>query len=231
MKYLKHPSKIPEDLAREHKKAQESGRVKKWKNFRTKKPIIESLLVTQNYLCAYCEIELAEGKNELGYHIEHIQPKSIAPSTLTYKFDNLMLSCLKKGGEIKLVNCSTSSISCGHAINKLRNNYNPDLFISPTTENCENYFFYKLEGEVIPAHSLSEYDKKQAEYTIKALNLNCARLVRQRKDIIFEGLEIIDKFKGNQDDIKHFVALELAKINGKHFAFITLRAQYFQGLS
>lgn len=227
MKYLRHPD-APIELEKRQKKPVDNP-TKSWENLSsvTKKKIKQYLLPTQSYLCAYCETELAQGENELGYHIEHIKPKSKYPD-FTFQFNNLIISCFEKGNEVDLQHYDFSSLSCGHFI---KNTYDPDLFIPPTEENCQNYFFYRLEGKIIPIHSLSEQDKKRALYTIDVLNLNCARLVRQRKDIIYEGLEIIDKFNENQEDIAHFVTLECAKINGRHFAFISLRTQYFKGLS
>ena len=94
MKYLFHPVNVPRKLELRHQKLVVDS-TKAWDNFKDKKAVQDSLLLAQKHLCSYCEIELARGENELGYHIEHIEPKSIN-SSRTFDFSNLLISCLMK---------------------------------------------------------------------------------------------------------------------------------------
>ncbi len=71
----------------------------------------------QKGLCAYCEIRL---ENELGYHIKHIESKSLNPQ-LTFEYTNLILSCIKDGAISD--NTDSNPVSCGHATLKDRNEY------------------------------------------------------------------------------------------------------------
>ena len=136
MKYLKHPVDIPRGL---ELKA-ENPSANAWDNFNNKNEIHEALLPAQNYLCCYCEIELTRGEGELGFHIEHIEPKSTYTNR-TFDFNNLLLSCFTTGHELNPSRIDLFPISCGHAKG---NTYDPQLFIKPTDSTCENYFFYTL---------------------------------------------------------------------------------------
>ena len=191
-----------------------------------KKWIQKSLLPAQDYLCSYCEIELARGEAELGYHVEHIEPKSINPSR-TFDFSNLLISCFKSGGEILPSHDDPQPISCGHA---KKNTFDSLLFIKPTDLNCENYFYYELDGRITPHSNLAADQISQAEYTIDLLHLNCRRLKRARHDMISEDLEKINNLLDNPSALSDFAKMELTAINNKHQSFFTTRRQYFQEL-
>jgi uncharacterized protein (TIGR02646 family) len=180
----------------------------------------------------YCEIELARGEGELGYHIEHIEPKTINRN-LTFKFNNLLISCFNEGAEVSSSNDDPKPISCGHADGKRYGNdeFDPQLFIKPTAQDCESYFYYELDGRIVPHPNLTDPKKiEKAWYTINILNLDCRRLNREREDIIKKGFEIINDLIDSPDSLSYFAELELAEINNKNFSFITTRRQYFQYL-
>jgi len=57
----------------------------------------------------------------------------------------------------------------------------------PTEADCERYFIYELGDRIVPADNPSAQDSQRAVHTIKALNLNCLRLIRHRAEAISEG--------------------------------------------
>lgn len=224
MKFFIHPVNIPRKLASRFQKPVIDS-TKAWDNFKGTKEVHDSLIPVQKYLCSYCEIELDRGDGELGYHIEHIEPKS-SNSSFTFKFSNLLISCFNSGHEISPSVYDSAPISCGHA---KKDAFDSLLFIKPTDLECEDYFYYELDGRIVPNPSLDNSHKfAQAVYTINLLNLNCRRLKRERKDIISEGLDIAYMLSGSPDALSDFASLELEEINNKNFAFFTTRRQYFQ---
>ena len=224
MKFFIHPANIPRKLASRYQKPVIDP-TKAWDNFKSKKKVQDSLIPVQKYLCSYCEIELVRGDEKFGYHIEHIEPKSKNLSR-TFDFSNLLISCFNSGYEIAPSVIDQNPISCGHA---KKDSFDPLLFIKPTDLECEDYFYYELDGRIVPNPSLDNSHKfDQAVYTINLLNLNCRRLKRERKDIISEGLDIAYMLSDSPDALSDFASLELEEINNKNFAFFTTRRQYFQ---
>lgn len=215
MKRLIHPSPPP-SLA--------CSKVKYWKNFRYKEEIKKKLLPAQNYLCSYCEIELVLGEKNLGYHIEHIEPKS-KNSSRTLDFNNLLISCFEFGSEISSSPNDPKPISCGHAKN---NKFDSKLFIKPTDKDCECYFYYELDGLITHHPNLTTDQISKANYTIDLLNLNCRRLIRARSEIISKELEIINNLLDKPNTLSCFAKKELGEIKNKHQSFFTTRRQYLQ---
>jgi uncharacterized protein (TIGR02646 family) len=221
MKYLSHSITWPHKLALRYLQPVNNAS-SAWSGFGGKVELRQSLNLTQKYLCSYCEIELRD--SVVGSHIEHIVPKS-SDSTLTFYYENLMLSCFSTGAEIEASNTDPKPISCGHY--KL-SNFNADLFIKPTLQNCEQLFFYELDGTVVHNPQIVDpHDIARVDYTIITLNLNCRRLKRLRENIIVEGLEIVNELLDDTVALSNFVDLELAEINDKLSSFITTRKQYF----
>ncbi len=223
MKHLIHPVNIPRKLALRHKKPVANS-TKAWENFKYTKAVQDSLLPAQKNLCSYCEIELVRGEGNIGYHIEHIEPKSMRPSR-TFDFSNLLISCFDSGYEISSSTLAPNPISCGHA---KKSQFDPQLFIKPTDQNCESYFHYELDGRITPHPNLTVNQASKAEYTINLLNLNCRRLKRARYDMILEGQEIVNDLLDNPSALSDFAELELEEFNNKHQSFLTTRRQYFQ---
>ena len=197
-----------------------------WSSFSGKEELRNDLFCTQKGLCPYCEIKL---ESELGYHIEHIQPKTANPY-LTFEYTNLILSCFSS---VELKNYVSNARSCGHykdfAVHGLP--FDLNLFISPTDPNCEHYFHYELNGEInMNPQFLQDLEiSAKVLYTIDRLNLNCNRLVRQREEVIDEGFNIIQDLMNDQQALDSFIALELQIINQRYlFPFINLRKQFFE---
>lgn len=197
---------------------------KNWKNYKHTDYIQENLLVVQNYICAYCEIELNRDVGHVGFHIEHIQPKSKFPSR-TFDYTNLMLSCFTRTDELHKNNIDKSSLSCGHF---KEDHFCTDLFINPVEINCATYFQYELDGRVTPVDSLDRKNKAKAIYTIRRLNLNCSRLIRGRRDLIENIFKQIEKIGYEGDGLKKFSNLELSIKDGKSNSFITTREQFLK---
>ncbi|WP_252177348.1 retron system putative HNH endonuclease [Endozoicomonas sp. 4G] len=230
MKQLTHPLAVPRQLQRRQQQAVDDPRTA-WQRFRGKAEIYDALLPAQRHLCAYCEVELDNREEALGYHIEHIESKSGNP-LLTFEFHNLMLSCFKTGNEAEQSNEDLNPVSCGHSELKRNNQYDASLFIKPTEQDCQRYFFYELDGRVVPHPDLNETEAARADHTIEVLNLNCLRLQRDRGDMIREGLEIISDLADDDCALKCFLHLELNEIaTNKLFAFHTTRCQFFQDLA
>jgi len=106
------------------------------------------------------------------------------------------------------------------------------LFIKPTAHDCEDYFYYELDGRIVPHPIITNSNTlERVNYTIETLNLNCLRLQRERGSMIREGLEIINYLSDYPDSLAFFIELELVEnVNYKHRSFITTRQQYFQDL-
>jgi len=221
MIFVKHHSSPPRTLENRQKQDTPQNPSKSWSNFNGRKELRSHLMSIQKGLCAYCEIRL---ENELGYHIEHIESKSLNPQ-LTFKYTNLILSCIKDGAISD--NTDSNPVSCGHATLKNRNEYDTELFIKPTELDCESYFSYDLFGNIIPNANLTQAQKQRTEHTIEVLNLNCKRLKRERAAILEEGYQIIRELEDDVEALNNFLDLELSLINDKYFSFINLRREHF----
>ena len=230
MKPLTHPPAAPRLLANRQQQPVVEPR-SAWQRFNGKQEVHQALLPAQKHLCAYCEIDLDDSPNGLGYHIEHIESKTLNPH-LTFEFQNLMLSCFRTGGELRPTNEDPNPVSCGHAELKRDNQYDAAKFIKPTEQDCQKYFFYELDGRVVPHDELTEAEFARAKHTIDVLNLNCLRLKRQREEVIVKGFEIYDDLKDDTNALECFIDLEINEIaTNKLFAFHTTRCQFFQDLA
>jgi uncharacterized protein (TIGR02646 family) len=199
-------------------------RTKNWKRYKHKSYIQDNLLIIQNNICSYCEIELNRDNGHVGFHIEHIQPKSKFPAR-TFDYTNLMLSCFTTKKELQINNIDKKSLSCGHFKD---NNFCNDLFISPAVSNSDTFFQYELDGRITPVYSLDRGSKAKALYTIRRLNLNCTRLIRERQDLIENIFIQISKIGYEGNNLQIFSSLELSIQDGKAKSFITTREQYLR---
>jgi uncharacterized protein (TIGR02646 family) len=124
----------------------------------------EVLRREQGGLCCYCESRL----DQPGAHIEHMRPKSLFPKE-QYRFANLALSCDQRG----------ENRHCGHAKG---NSYDRACFRDPHDPDTEGLFEYTALGEVRAAEELAPRDRAAAEWMIRTLNLNAARLIQRRRN-------------------------------------------------
>ena len=141
-------------------------------------------LADQFGLCAYCECGL---KDEAGkITIEHIHPKSDASSAHNWHLDwrNLVANC--RGGENEggPETPLPDNLSCGSrkgddrlAVNPLELPAFPNLFD-----------FDKGAGHLLPnraACAEAGVDADALEDALETLNLNCPRLTRKRREVLF----------------------------------------------
>ena len=111
----------------------------------------------QHGLCAYC----CKGISVDTSINEHMKPRGVPQySSFSMEYDNLVACCKSEGED------STCSASKG-------NKYDGALFVSPLDVNCESYFEYYPNGEVVS-------DSPKGQYMIDLLNLNSLRLKRAR---------------------------------------------------
>ncbi|WRH69100.1 MAG: retron system putative HNH endonuclease [Planktothrix sp. GU0601_MAG3] len=122
-----------------------------------------ALLREQGYICCYC-CQKIERENS---HIEHFLPQSKTDAELSVTYSNLLASCGSDQHWPK------------HCGNQRKNNPLP---VSPLETNCEDYFRYTVEGEIIPTNNLELKDA--AKQTIDILNLNNYDLKRMRSEAI-----------------------------------------------
>lgn len=172
--------------------------------------IVDSSLITQHYICAYCEISL-ESKNER--RIEHYHQKSdYNPNTGGHNWNldwnNIFVVC--KGGSSK------NTTQAGHYLEPLKKNLSCDnhknILITKGKLNikCEGYLidpltlpddidlftFNKATNNIVPnedncsiyTFSTNHYNstKELVEKTIEHLNLNCNRLNDIRAVVKYE---------------------------------------------
>lgn len=147
--------------------------------FKQHRPVLKSgLIEEQKGLCAYCCGRITEDKA----HNEHIEPrhpgKYVSKRSLDYM--NIVASC-------------NNSETCG---NKKGNNYDPQNFVSPLDEDCEDKFTYYPDGKIVGD-----------EYTIDLLNLNAYELKNARKAVMKKlqcfTKEDIEICYMNEDDGKY----------------------------
>ena len=157
----------------------------KWRNFQgsIKFQLKEALIAEQGHICCYCNKRI---KLHIS-HIEHLQPRSKSRG-LAFNYYNLLASC---SGELDR-NRNVLYWHCGHAKG------NDELPISPKDVDCENYFGFDEFGEIFPHPELSGDDWSLAQYTINLLELNCAPLVRRRRESI-DALDFDDEDYSDAD--------------------------------
>ena len=128
-----------------------------------KKDIRKSCYKQQFGLCAYTELSLKH--SDLGYHLEHIAPRSTHPER-TFDPKNIVLSILD---DVQSGNLAIENTFGGHHKSEA---YSEDWFVSPFDAHCETYFRYDSDGTVRPTEELKESEKEKAQKTISTLNLN-----------------------------------------------------------
>ncbi len=147
----------------------------RWKRYQTHKAaLLSDLLREQYHLCCYSEVRA--DLLQLGYHIEHVEPKSSNPQR-TFDYQNLAASALESD-DLHLFKVNNHEVFAGHA--KL-NYYDPLLFISCYQADCSRFFSYVSDGRIIPAKGLNAADIARAEYTIETLQLNSSYLIPLRQ--------------------------------------------------
>jgi len=189
----------------------------RWGSFNHTTTVLNNLLDDQYGLCCYSELRAdIEG---LGYHIEHLQPKSLYPLQ-TFDYTNLAASALSTD-DLKTIKEDTFG---GHA--KL-GVYDATLFVSCHDPDCARYFAYLSDGRVVTNDNLSNSEKDQANYTITLLNLNSPYLVNRRRRWHDELDQLFEEHIDKNWSIEHLAAIDLLPSNRQLSQFFSLTRQFF----
>jgi uncharacterized protein (TIGR02646 family) len=132
------------------------------------------LVEEQGKQCAYTELPIEYEKNNT--HIEHLKRKNAAffPE-LTFEWTNLFVSCNASdfGGKYKDETYLKGKVKADNA-----------LIINPSIDNPADFFELKSWGELTIKENLNDTDRRKAEITRDAFNLNHNSLKQRRIEII-----------------------------------------------
>lgn len=195
----------------------------KWKKFKNpcKRNTKENILIKeQNFLCAYCEVQIDLDNS----HIEHMEPQSTNKDK-RFDYNNFIVSC--NGKECHLVEndeySDTDIHSCGH---KKENFFDDTKFLNPTVvTDISDYFMYDKEsGAIKPCNVPPRKDK--AQYMINILNLDNYALNKKRLNTVQAFQKTIIQMKLPLKDTLHnkFTNASVS------IPFITFLRFYYQGL-
>jgi uncharacterized protein (TIGR02646 family) len=149
------------------KKGARSGREPVYANLgaRERLRLKSDLMEEQGGVCCYCgrRITLQDS------HIEHFRPQS-RYGRLTLEYGNLRASCIRETE-------AGTPLHCGHA---KKDHFDEDLCISPGDAECEKYFVFTLNGDVVPA----DKNDRRAAYMIRLLKLDDGSLRLQRREAL-----------------------------------------------
>jgi uncharacterized protein (TIGR02646 family) len=197
----------------------------RWGSFSYKSEVLANLLEEQYHLCCYSEIRADILK--LGYHIEHVQPKSQYPQR-TFDYQNLAACALDSKSDLQDFKAQTYEVFGGHAKSS---EYDPNLFISCHQPSCINFFAYLSDGRVVPATGLNTGDTNKAIYTIKLLNLNSTYLITLRQSWWNELDDLYTEHQSKNWDVECLVAVDLVPSNGKLSQFFSITRQFFGSIA
>jgi uncharacterized protein (TIGR02646 family) len=147
-----------------------------WDDFRKpqKTDVHDSLLQEQGFICCYCGRRTTK---EIS-HIEHLKPR--CPNTeLALEYTNMLASCQRERERKEPLHCG----------GKKDHWYDENLMISPINANCEDFFKYTDDGQILATNNSEK--QLAAETTIDKLALNIDKLKNLRAKSIEPILEII----------------------------------------
>ncbi len=145
------------------------------------------LVEEQGNQCAYTELPIEYEKNNS--HIEHLMRKdsSFFPE-LAFKWTNLFVSCNASdfGGKYKDETYLKRKVKAYNA-----------LILNPALENPSDFFELKSWGELTIKENLNDNERRKAEITRDAFNLNHNSLIKRRTEMI---QSVKDYKSGGLDD-------------------------------
>lgn len=201
----------------------------RWKSYGYKSDLQGELLEEQYWLCCYTE--LRADLLELGYHIEHIEPKSLQPAR-TFDYQNLAACALSTDASVAAG--LQAHVAKGHEIfggHAKLNQYDANLFISCQRLDCARFFVWLSDGTIQPQLGLNQHEHAMAKYTIKVLNLNSPYLIDQRQ-AWWDELDALFSEHQQQDwDTAHLAAVDLVPTAGKLSPFFSLTRQFFGAIA
>jgi uncharacterized protein (TIGR02646 family) len=125
------------------------------------------LITEQGHICCYCGERIISADS----HIEHFQPQTEYPH-LELDYFNLIASCQQKIQPKEPRHCGMGKGDW----------FDPDLLVSPLIADCEEFFEYTVDGQILPTR---EVDKASAaRETIDRLCLNIRKLQAARTGAI-----------------------------------------------
>ena len=183
MKYIKK-NQAPQDFTAWKKLANENWQPN-WNNFQKpeKNSVHNSLLKEQGFICCYCGRRI----NLTDSHVEHLKPRNKYPD-LALDYTNFIASCQ---GESE--NPPPIPVHCGH---KKAEWYEENLMVSPLDNNCDDFFRYADDGQILPTQDLTK--QAAAKETINRLALDINKLKKMREQAIEGILDVIDTLNNNE---------------------------------
>lgn len=195
----------------------------RWSRFAHKQQVLLNLLRDQYGLCCYSELRAdLEG---LGYHIEHIQPKSLYPD-MTFDYSNLAASALTSN-DLNHPDIIQEQAFGGHA----KQSQYDAKFISCHDADCARYFAYLSDGRVIPRNGLNQTDTERAEYTIRVLNLDCPYLRNRRRRWFDELDQLFQEHQTKNWNLHDLAGVDLIPTRHKLNPFFSLTRQFFGSIA
>ncbi len=183
----------------------------KWANYyadkkrNLKKHILKE---EQSYLCIYCESKISNNSS----HLEHIKPKCLDISNLTFNYHNIAVSC---NGTCHNSDTDNTKYHCGHRKDSVDTVFDEAKFLNPVEVlNIREYFQYDFDDYLI---NPSNKDNTKAQYMIDTLRLNDGGLPKARKkalEIFMNKMEKISDIKTRKEKMKQV-------LNNENIAFIS----------
>lgn len=175
----------------------QAGLFVSYQGFREKEGLNELLRGEQHHICCYCQQRLTHynSNKEGAAHNEHLIPQCADPGdgSIELNYHNIYACCMDSRGQSK------KHQHCGES----KHESLIKGFIQEQT--CGVHFKYNISGEILPNGSYSNWsdyvsnattligEMKDAYDTINILNLNCNRLVTDRKNDITTLISLINK--------------------------------------
>jgi len=181
-----------------------------------KRELHEVLIREQGYICCYCGMRIIRESS----HIEHLKPQSTTNPDLTLEYTNLLASCQRDREPKKPIHCGIAKDDW----------HDEDLMVSPLQPNCEDFFIYADDGQILATDALEK--KAAATTTIDRLCLNIPKLIAIRKEVIQNLLADIEIGELTDEERQKLVqGFEQPDANGRYEEFCAAIAyilnQYF----
>lgn len=178
-----------------------------WENLQQpeKPALLNALLRDQGFVCCYCE-QRVEASHKSS-HIEHLQPRHLAPE-LAVEFTNLLASCQ---GEMP-----KAPAHCGHLKS------DEPVEVHPLMPDCREYFVFDSAGGVRPVEDPAKGEA--AQRTIETLGLGLPKLEAMRRAAIEGALEVLET--GDDEELRALLAvLDARDANGRFTPFASAAVQ------
>ncbi|MBI3231424.1 MAG: TIGR02646 family protein [Burkholderiales bacterium] len=221
MRFVRKEMQTLASLQRQTTPLDADAATRAWGNFKDKDYVQDFLLEEQYHLCCYSEVraDLAG----LGYHIEHVEPKSRNPAR-TFDYTNLAACAL----DSQMLAVIPSEERFGGHFKLSR--YHSRAFISCHQADSARYFSYLSDGSIVPRLGLHLRDTRRARYTIAVLNLNSEYLRQQRQAWWDEIADLFEQHQAQNWSLTDLAAIDLLPGRlgkGTLSPFFTLTRQFF----